>query len=149
MNGILCLPIWFTFKLINRYLSEEDIVNKNRPVNLDLLTIKFPIMAICSILHRLSGLLLFILIPVSLCLLSQSLQSEHHFSELKLFLTQPGGKCGVWVALSALSYHLLAGVRHMLMDFGFAESVMGAKRSAMALFVAFLLIAILLGAWLW
>jgi len=124
-------------------------VNKNRPVNLDLLTIKFPIMAICSILHRLSGLLLFILIPVSLCALSHSLQSEHQFSELKELLTQPVGKCVLWVALSALSYHLLAGFRHMVMDIGFAESVVGAKRSALVLLMAFLLSAVLLGAWLW
>lgn len=124
-------------------------MNKNRPVNLDLLTIKFPIMSICSILHRLSGLLLFILIPVSLCALSHSLQSEHQFSEVKDFLSHSGGKCGLWVALSALSYHLLAGFRHMLMDFGFAESVVGAKRSALVLFVTFLLSVILLGAWLW
>ncbi|MGL1161857.1 succinate dehydrogenase, cytochrome b556 subunit, partial [Vibrio parahaemolyticus] len=44
-------------------------VNKQRPVNLDLTTIRFPVTAIASILHRVSGVITFVAVGILLWLL--------------------------------------------------------------------------------
>lgn len=124
-------------------------MNKNRPVNLELLTIKFPIMAICSILHRLSGLLLFVLIPVALYGLSLSLGSEAGFLKVQAFLAQPVFKISLLVAIAALLYHLLAGIRHMIMDIGYGEHVCAAKRSGYFLLFVVIVLVALVGVRLW
>lgn len=124
-------------------------MSKSRPVNLELLTIKFPIMAMCSILHRLSGLLLFVLIPVALYGLSLSISSEAGFLKVQTFLSQPLFKISLLIAIAALLYHLLAGIRHMIMDIGFGEHVSAAKPSAVVLLVIVALLVALVGVKLW
>jgi succinate dehydrogenase / fumarate reductase cytochrome b subunit len=117
-----------------------------RPVFLDLRKIKFPIMAIVSILHRVSGFILFFCIPFFLWALSLSLQSESSFLTLKatiaacLFF-----KIVIFLMLSALIYHLFAGIRHLLMDWGLFETLPGAKASSIVVFIVSIIFAILLG----
>lgn len=115
---------------------------KQRPVNLRLTSIKFPMTAIVSILHRISGVLLFIFIPYCLCLLQKSLQSEESFAEVSIYFSQAYAKLIVWVILSAFIYHLFAGIRHLLLDFGVGESLNGGRISA---WVTLLLIIISIG----
>ncbi len=55
-------------------------VNKPRPVNLDLQTIRFPLTAIASILHRVSGVITFVSVAILLWLLSLSLSSPEGFA---------------------------------------------------------------------
>ena len=124
-------------------------MNTKRPINLDLMTMKFPPMAIASILHRLSGLLLLLLLPYILYLLHQSLISAASFAQLNLFLTQPLAKFGLWLFLSALTYHLLAGIRHLLMDYGIGESLRAGKASAIFVITAAGILMIGIGIWLW
>ncbi len=130
-------------------IDERPILNKKRPVNLALTTLKFPPMAIVSILHRLSGVLLVFLIPAFLFLLSISLHSEAAFLELKSYFAHPISKLFTWGVLSALIYHLLAGIRHMIMDFGFGETVTAARTSSFLLIALAIVISILVGVWLW
>ncbi len=58
-------------------------MNKKRPVNLDIRTIQLPLTALTSILHRISGIMLFIFLGLILYMLSKSLESEKGFNEVK------------------------------------------------------------------
>jgi len=124
-------------------------MGKDRPVNLDLKTLKFPPMAVASILHRISGVLLFLLIPFLLYLLDYSLRSADSFLLLKQCLGSPFAKIVIVLSLAALLYHLLAGVRHLLMDCGWGESLTVGRRSAIAVFGLAILAVVLTGIWLW
>ncbi len=59
----------------------KKAVNSKRPVNLDLRTIKLPVTAYTSILHRISGVILFLGIAVLLFALDKSLSSEEGFEQ--------------------------------------------------------------------
>ena len=124
-------------------------VNKKRPVNLDLTTIKLPIMAIASILHRMSGIILFLLFPLALCLLHCSLESQVSFSNMQLLLSKPLYKFILWVFLSALCYHILAGIRHLIMDIGIGEHLEQGRFTARLVVAMAFILFILLGIWLW
>ncbi len=121
----------------------------HRPVNLNLFTIKFPIPAIISILHRLSGVLLFLAIPLLLWMLDQSLQSRDSFMQLQTTLALPIVKLVIWLILSAMIFHLLAGVRHLLMDMSFGESLQGGRCTAWSVTLLSIILIVLLGYWLW
>lgn len=124
-------------------------MNNKRPKNLNLLTIRFPVPAIVSILHRVSGVFLFLLFPFLLWLFSLSLASEPSFIKLQNVLTMPVVKFFVWVFLAPLCYHLVAGIRHLLMDFHIGEELKSGRRGAkLTLLVSIILVA-LLGVWLW
>lgn len=127
----------------------EKTVNTARPVNLNLFRMKFPPMAILSILHRISGVVLFLLLPLALYLLHASLHSEASFAQIQVFVAKPVVRFFLWAMLSAVSLHLFAGIRHMLMDIGLGESVATARVTAyLILFLAFIAI-VALGVWLW
>jgi len=121
----------------------------NRPLNLSLQTMRFPITAIVSILHRASGVILFLFIPVLLCVFSCSLDSPEGFERVRALLSGPLTTFLVWGFLAALLYHLLAGLRHLVMDLGFAETLTSAKATSLTVFILFGLGAIALGVWLW
>lgn len=121
---------------------------KSRPVHLDLTRMKFPPMAIVSILHRLSGVVLFLLLPFAIYMLHASLFSEASFTGLQQMLLAPEWRFLMWVLLSAVGYHFLAGVRHMLMDCGIAESLCHARLTAYVLIVLQVIVMLLLGVWL-
>ena len=124
-------------------------MTKNRPVNLQLTTIRFPITAIVSILHRGSGVILFLLIPVLLWTLDRSLESQASFNHISELLANPLLKIVIWSLLAALAYHLVAGIRHLFMDWGFGESREGAIRSAYFILVIAVVLIILAGVWVW
>ncbi len=124
-------------------------VKDNRPVNLDIGTISLPITAYASILHRVSGVVLYAGIAILLWMLDASLTSEESFASLKESLNSPLTQLLVWGTLAALAYHLVAGVRHLLMDMGHGETLEGGKQGAkMTLIVAAVLI-VLAGVWVW
>ena len=124
-------------------------MNHKRPVNLDLGSLKYPPMAIASILHRISGLVLFLLLPFMLYFLSLSLRSAESFDSLRLLLTSPCYKLLLWGFCTALIYHLLAGIRHMLMDIGFGEQLNAGRLSAIIVISAAIILTVLLGVWIW
>ena len=124
-------------------------VNSKRPVNLDITTIKLPITAYTSILHRVSGVFLFIILGMLLYGLELSLSSEASFNTLKERIAQPWVKFLVWVTLSAFIYHLIAGIKHLLMDIDIGDGKESGRIGAMlTLLISFMLI-ILAGVWLW
>lgn len=125
-------------------------MNKNRPVNLDISTIRFPITAYTSILHRLSGAFLLGGVLVLMWMLDASLTSEESFNELKRTLDQLWLKILLWAVLGGLAFHLTTGVRHLFMELGIGESLAGGRMGAkLALTVAAVLILIIAGWILW
>jgi succinate dehydrogenase / fumarate reductase cytochrome b subunit len=102
----------------------NDVIDK-RPVNLSIPSIHFPVTAIVSILHRISGLLLILAFGAFLYALHFSLASPQDFDKVVAALQRTSCKIGIWVLLSALAYHSCAGIRHLLMDLGVGETLKG------------------------
>jgi len=120
-----------------------------RPVNLDIGTIKLPITAYVSILHRVSGVALIGAIAILLGLLDYSLKSPEDFAAVQVCLASLPMKLLVWAVLAAFIYHLFAGIKHLIMDMGIGETLEGGKLGSMLVLV-FVVIGILLaGVWIW
>ena len=124
-------------------------MNSQRPVNLDLRTIKLPVTAYTSILHRISGVILFVGIAILLFGLDKSLTSEEGFVQVKECLASPLAKFVIWGLLSALLYHLVAGVRHLIMDMGIGETLEGGKLGSKIVIAVAAVVIVLLGGWIW
>jgi succinate dehydrogenase / fumarate reductase, cytochrome b subunit len=122
---------------------------KQRPINLNFLTLRFPITAWVSIAHRLSGVLLIFLIPFLLWSLQESLASPERFQDLTQLFKKPLFKIVIWLFLCAFLYHWLAGIRHMLLELHLGESRVGGKRGAVFLIWVAIIGCVSLGAWLW
>ena len=123
-----------------------------RPTNLslnDLRTIKLPITAVTSLLHRITGVVLFLAIPIMLWLLSQALSETTNYAKFVAHLDMPSAKIISWVIFSSLSYHVIAGIRHLMMDLGYGETLEVAKLTSMLTLVASIIAAATWGAWLW
>ncbi|MBX9912477.1 MAG: succinate dehydrogenase, cytochrome b556 subunit [Pseudomonadaceae bacterium] len=124
-------------------------MKSQRPVNLDLRTIKLPITAYTSILHRASGIILFVGLAIMLYALDKSLASEEGFAQVKACMTSPIAKLVIWGLLSALLYHLVAGVRHLVMDMGVGETLEGGKLGSQIVLAVSAVIIVLVGVWIW
>lgn len=124
-------------------------MKQKRPINLNLFTIRFPVPAIVSILHRASGVVLFLLLPLLIWMLSESLGSESSFNALQTTLDVWCFKLLIWLVLSALAYHLVAGIRHLITDLGVCESLPCARMASYFTLMISGALIISLGVWLW
>jgi|TARA_B100001964_G_scaffold242690_1_gene318197 succinate dehydrogenase / fumarate reductase cytochrome b subunit len=105
----------------------------SRPINVgisDLLVFGWPLPALTSITHRISGIVLFVGIGFALYGLDVSLASESGFADLQAMMASPIGKFITWGLVSALAYHLVAGTKHLMMDLGIGETLEGGQRGA-------------------
>ena len=104
----------------------------HRPVYIDLRKINLPVSALISITHRLSGMyVFFITLPLMLALIYFSTESENSFNDLSLFLKNYKFILGLIVlSFCILWYHILSGVRHLIMDAHIGESLIASKYSA-------------------
>jgi succinate dehydrogenase / fumarate reductase cytochrome b subunit len=100
-----------------------------------ILTYRLPLAGQVSILHRVSGILLFLLLPFTLYLFEQSLTSELSFAALKAFFSYPLIKLIVLVLSWAYLFHFCAGLRHLLMDTHRAVSKEGGKQTSLVVLV--------------
>ena len=115
-----------------------------RPVFFDLRRIGEPVTAVVSFGHRVSGVILALLIPVAAWLLQRSLRDSEGFAEVGAMLSTTAGRIVVVLVIWALAHHLLAGVRHLLFDFHIATGVPRrdeATRPSQPLVTAWLVIA--------
>ncbi len=122
-------------------------MDKKRPVNLDIGTIRLPITSYVSILHRVSGVILFFALAIFLWMLEGSLASEQSFNELGAMLANPICQFIIWGSLAALAYHAIAGIRHLIMDFGVGEDSFYAGRNSAWAAVVLSVVAIALLTW--
>jgi succinate dehydrogenase cytochrome b subunit len=99
-----------------------EAVKKPRPefrnigIGQILTAYRLPLAGRVSILHRVSGALLFIFLPFLLYLFDQSLTSELSFEVFKAFLSNIIVKLITLVLAWAFLFHFCAGVRHLMMD---------------------------------
>ena len=118
-------------------------VKSNRPVNLSMgqvleVNLKSPV-AIASILHRLSGVIVFLLVPVLLWLLDKSLSSPEGFAQVQEIFSGFIVRFIVWVFVAGLLFHFIMGVKHLFVDLGVAEEL---ESGRMAATIALILAAI-------
>lgn len=125
-------------------------MNKKRPVNLDLRTIKQPLPAITSILHRVTGVALFFGAIFLLYLLEMSLESQQGFdAAVSMMENSFFAKLIAWGLVSALLYHFFAGVKHLVMDLGHCEELESGRLAAKATLVAGGVACLISGVWIW
>jgi succinate dehydrogenase / fumarate reductase, cytochrome b subunit len=103
---------------------------------------RLPLAGKVSILHRVSGLLLFIALPFILYLLDQSLTSEISFDAFKGFLANPIVKIIALVLSWAYLHHFCAGIRFLLLDTHVAVNKEGGKQTAMIVLVVSLVLTL-------
>ena len=123
-----------------------------RPINVglaDMLSLKWPVTAIASIAHRIAGGILFVGIALMLFALEMSLSSEAGFESLKEMISRPLGKLISWTLLSALAYHLVAGVKHLIMDLGFGETLNGGIFLARLTLIFSAILIVIAGIWVY
>lgn len=126
--------------------------NKKAPTNIDIpsiLSYQLPLPGLISILHRISGFVIFLMMPLLLWILSASLESKTSFLQLKECLSGFFIKLIIWGVLSAIAYHLVAGIRHMLMDLGIGETLSGGYKGAQLTLVVSMILIVWMGVWLW
>lgn len=124
-------------------------MKKQRPVNLDLTTIKMHPAANASILHRVSGVIMVFAIGILLWALSLSLSSAEGFAQLQALFDGIFFKIILLGILSALTYHLLGGIRHLMMDIGYFEEKVSGNLSAKFIIALWIVLTLLVGVWLW
>ena len=118
----------------------------NRPKNLNLFTIRLPINAVVSILHRASGVGLFLALPLILLALQYSVRSPKHYAALTSLLDTWLVKL-VLIGLSwAFFHHFFAGIRHLLQDIHWMTSLQKARFSGKAV-LYLVALAVLIFAW--
>ncbi|MCZ6657688.1 MAG: succinate dehydrogenase, cytochrome b556 subunit [Gammaproteobacteria bacterium] len=122
-----------------------------RPVNLSLSPANFswPVTAMASIAHRLTGMLLFVGVGFLLYILDMALASDAGFADASALLGQPLPKVGMIAVMATLTFHLFAGVKHLLLDLGIGETFEAASRAAWLVFGLTAVVTVILGAWLW
>lgn len=122
---------------------------KKRPKHLALLQIKLPLPGIVSILHRVSGALLFLALPLLLWMLQCSLLSIETYTQLTDNLQHPLSKLFLLAMLWAFLHHFCAGIRYLAIDLRFGSDLAGARTSSRWVMAVSLALTVLLGVRLW
>ncbi len=118
-----------------------------RPKNLNLLKIRQPVTAVVSIIHRISGVILFLTLPVMIYWFAESLRSAEDFAEAQAFFSSN------WMLLAgallawALIHHFFAGLRFLLLDIDVGLELKTARATAWLVFacVAIVFVAYMFG----
>ena len=116
------------------------------PVYLNLLRIHLPLTGWVSILHRLSGVLLFAALPFAVWALSVSLSGEAGFRRMADTLAHPLVRLLVLLLIWAFAHHVFAGLRHLALDAHWGMDLKRARQSSLAVMLAAGLVA-LIAAW--
>ncbi len=118
----------------------------SRPVFLNLLQIRFPVTAILSIIHRVMGVILVVALPFLIYLLDLALESEAGYTYAKELISHPFVLFVSVGLVWALTHHLFAGIRFLLLDFEYGVEKSVARISAYVVnFCAVLVTLIYLG----
>jgi succinate dehydrogenase / fumarate reductase cytochrome b subunit len=124
-------------------------MSKQRPKHLALHLIKLPLPGFVSILHRVSGLGLFLALPLLLLMLQYSLSSIATYGLLMALLAQPLIKLVVLGLLWAFLHHFCAGLRYLAIDLHYVSSLKQARSSSKAVLAVSLVLTALIGVALW
>ena len=123
---------------------------KPRPVYLNLFAIRLPLPGFVSILHRVSGALLFLIgIPLLLWVVQRSLASPEAWEQMRATLSTPLSKLILIVLAWAYLHHFIAGIRHLLMDMHWGMDLKSARQSSAVTLVLAILLTLAVAVKLW
>lgn len=121
----------------------------DRPVYLSLTQFRWPLAAIASITHRVTGVLLFVAMGYLVWLLDMALESPAGFERAAAVLGGVFPKLVMLAVLGALAYHLFAGIKHLVMDFHHWDTLRAGQISSATVFALTGVALVLAGVWLW
>ena len=125
-------------------------VIKSRPVYLNLVRIRLPLPGLVSILHRVSGALLFLFaIPLLLFAVQTSLESADGFASLEAKFAHPLCKLVLVGLLWAYLHHFFAGIRYLLLDLHIGDDLRPARQSSVVVLVVSLALTLIIAVRLW
>lgn len=122
------------------------LIVKSKRVYLNLFAFDLPLTAIASIIHRATGLLLFVLMPLVLYFFKLAVGSESSFDIAVSLMSTFYIKTLVYCFVFALIYHLIGGVKHMIMDLGYFDGKTSGKNFtifSLVLFFIFVIVSVL------
>ena len=125
--------------------TPEMVVKRKRPVYLNVIQICLPIGGVVSIIHRISGFLMVLLIPAALYALQTSLESPMRFEQVRSWLSEGIGRFALLLGLWLLVQHLYSGLRHLFMDIDVGVELAAARRSAWITLAASIITVAILG----
>ena len=122
----------------------------DRPVNINPLTdYGWPFTALVSITNRVLGMVLFTGLAFALYLLDMALSSEQGFAEASTLINGTPVKLAVLFLIFALTYHLVAGIKHLLLDFHIGDTFEAAQVGSGIVVASSILITGVIGVNLW
>ena len=124
-------------------------MTKSHPKYLDLFKIRLPVPGLVSILHRISGLGLFLFLPFLLWLFQSSLTSPDSYVRYRAAFAHPLVKLILIGLLWAFMHHLLAGVRFLALDLHYGTDLPSARATSWLVLVTAIVLTAILGVWLW
>lgn len=127
----------------------EAAVQKARPKHLDLFKIRLPLPGIVSILHRISGVALFLMLWLMLLLFDRSLGSPESFAQYKDLVGNPLVKLILLGLLWAYLHHFCAGIRFLLLDVHKGIDLPTARKTSVAVLAISISLTVIIGAKLW
>jgi succinate dehydrogenase / fumarate reductase, cytochrome b subunit len=126
------------------------MMNKKRPKHLALHKIELPLPGFVSILHRVSGVFLFLALPLFLWMLQASMRSIETYTQLVEILQHPISKLVLLGLLWSFMHHFFAGIRYLALDLHLLSSLARARASSKWVMGASLLLTVVIGVrWLW
>jgi succinate dehydrogenase / fumarate reductase cytochrome b subunit len=127
------------------HMSDASLKKKPRPLWYNLSPLNLPLPGLVSILHRLSGALMFLALLWLLYLFDASLASPERFETIRSVLAQPLGKLILLLLLWAYLHHAFAGVRYLFLDIDKGLALPVARLTSVAVLVASLALTALVG----
>lgn len=106
------------------------MVTQTRPKNLDLLRFRLPAVGYASIAHRISGVLMFLAIPLFLYVLELSLSGPQGYEQISALMQGVLFRLVIVALVWALVHHLCAGIRYLLLDIDVGIDKAPARQSA-------------------
>ena len=124
-------------------------MSKARPKHLNLFQIRQPVPAVVSILHRISGALLFLFLWLFLATLERSLAGPEAFANMKAAFAHPLAKLVALGLLWAYLHHSFAGMRHLGLDLRLGIDLPKARATAYAVLILGFGLTLVIGVLLW
>jgi len=124
------------------------MMNKKRPKHLALHKIKLPMPGFVSILHRVSGIFLFLSLPLLLWMLYASLRSIETYTQLVGMFQHPVSKFVVLGLIWSFFHHFCAGIRYLALDLHIGTRLAQARASSWWVMGISIVLTVLAGGWL-
>lgn len=125
-------------------------LQRKRPKYLNLIEIRQPLPAVISVLHRLSGALLFFPgIPLLLCSLDVIVNSPQGYAQFQSLLTNPVLKGALILSLWFFLHHFCAGIRYLALDLHYGGTLEQARFSSKVVLAAGIVLTLLIALLIW